>query len=391
MASKYRWVVLFAYFLTGVLSQIVWITFSPILPIVESFYGVGESEVGLLSAVFPITFIFLALPVGYLVDSKGFRSAVLIGTSFLSVFGFLRAFATTFLVLLLFQILASIGQPFIFNSISKLVKGWFPPNEVGVATGIGTLSIYLGIIIGLGITPFLTLSFGLNAMLIVYGILGLVILAIFYLFGKEADHEVEREYLPVGEFLSTLKNRNVILVSALSFLGVGIFTAYTTWVEPILEAHGLGVELAGAIGGLIIVGGIFGSVIIPGLSDKFGIRRPFMVVCLLLAAVLFYTHTLLYGTYGLAANLFILGFFFMAVLPLGLDVAASSVEKKYIGTSNAAVWLFSQIGSLILIFAFIAISEMGWDSTLLLSAGLLFLAAVLAVLIVESPRLILSP
>jgi len=70
MNTKYRWAVLFAYFLAGALSQIVWITFSPILPIVENVYGVSEAEVGLLSAVFPVTFIFLALPVGYLVDSK---------------------------------------------------------------------------------------------------------------------------------------------------------------------------------------------------------------------------------------------------------------------------------------------------------------------------------
>ncbi len=221
-------------------------------------------------------------------------------------------------------------------------------------------------------------------MLAIYGIIGLVILGIFYFFRKESPYKTEeKEYLPLGEFLSALKNRNVILVSTLSFFGVGIFTAYTTWVEPILETHGLGVEIAGAIGGLMIVGGIFGSVIIPGLSDKKGVRRPFMVGCLLIAALLFYIHTLLFGVYSLATSLFLLGFFFMAVLPLGLDVAASSVEKKYIGTSNAAVWLFSQVGSLILIFAFIALSKISWDSVLFLSSFLLFISAILAVLIVE--------
>ncbi len=384
MNSNYKWIVLFAYFLAGIFSQIVWITFSPILPIVENVYGVSEADVGLLSAVFPITFIVLALPVGYLVDSKGFRTAVLIGTSFLSVFGLLRTFATTFLMLLVFQTLASIGQPFIFNSISKLVKGWFLPTEAGLATGIGTLSIYLGIILGLGATPLLTLDYGLNTMLVVYGVVGLVILGVFYFFGKEAPHyDEEREYLPPREFLTTLKNRNVILVSVLSFFGVGIFTAYTTWVEPILENHGLGVETAGAIAGLMIVGGIFGSLIIPGISDRKGVRRPFIAVCLLLASFFFYIHTLLSGMYGLAVNLFLLGFFFMAVLPLGLDVAASSVEKKYIGASNAAVWLFSQIGSLILIFAFIALSGIGWDATLVLSTILLIFSALLAMMIVE--------
>ena len=105
------------YILAGIVSQIMWITFSPILPIVEEIYGVGDAEVGLLSAVFPIVFIVLALPVGYYVDRRGFRKAVLLGSAFFAVFGLLRAFAATFEMLLAFQTLTAVGQPFIFNSI----------------------------------------------------------------------------------------------------------------------------------------------------------------------------------------------------------------------------------------------------------------------------------
>lgn len=47
MKSKsYRWVVLLVYILAGIISQIMWITFSPILPIVEEIYRVGDAEVG---------------------------------------------------------------------------------------------------------------------------------------------------------------------------------------------------------------------------------------------------------------------------------------------------------------------------------------------------------
>lgn len=224
--SSYRFTVLSAYMLAGIVSQIIWITFAPILPIVMDSYGVSEADVGLLSAVFPLIFIVLALPSAYYIDSRGFRKGVLIGTLFLSFFGFLRAFATTYTMLLLLQTMAALGQPFIFNSISKLVKGWFPPKEHGLATGFGSLSIYFGIIIGLALTPHLTLSIGYKNMLYTYGIFSLIVLVIFYIFGKETPYRVkEKEYLPIREFLGVFKNRNIILLSMLSFIGVGVYTA----------------------------------------------------------------------------------------------------------------------------------------------------------------------
>lgn len=384
--SKYRWVVLISYMLTGIISQIVWITFAPILPIVMKTFNVSEGDVGLLSAVFPLTFIVLALPSGYYIDSRGFRKGVLVGILLLSIFGLLRTFANTFFTLLIFQTIAGFGQPFIFNSISKLVKGWFPPEEEGLATGLGSLSIYLGIIIGLALTPLLTLSTGYCNMLLIYGITSIIVLVIFYILGKESPYRIEeKEYLPIREFLGVFRNRNVILLSILAFIGVGIFTAYTTWVEAILEYHGIGVELAGEIGSLMIFGGIIGSIVIPGLSDKYGRRKIFILISLLISAILFYIHTLIYSTILMGINLFILGFFFMATLPLALEISANSVEDKYVGSANAVLWLLSQIGSLVLIVGFESVSiSINWNYSLIFSSILLIVALILVYGVKES-------
>lgn len=364
--------------LGGIVSQVIWITFAPILPIVENIYHVTQSDIGLLSAVFPLTFIFLALPSGYYIDSKGFRKGILIGLFFLSVFGFLRSLAPNFLILLILQTIASFGQPFIFNSISKLVKSWFSESEEGLATGLGSLSTYLGIIIGLTLTPIFTLNIGYEAMMYLYGVFSILTLILFYYFGKEPPYKAsEKEYLPINEFLSILKNRNILLLSLLAFLGVGIFTAYTTWVEVILEEHSLGVEIAGEIGGLMIIGGILGSIVIPALSDRIGNKKMFMLTSLLLSALLFYAHTMIYDSLLMASNLFILGFFFMATLLLALEMSADSVEKRYMGSANSALWLFSQIGSLILIVAFEETSRnVTWNNALLLSSILLILPSI---------------
>ncbi len=138
--ASYRWLVLVAYILTGIFSQVIWITFAPILSLTAQAYGVTQADVGNLSTVFPLVYVIISIPVGYLIDSYGFRKAILLGTGFMATFGVLRAFAPNFTFLLIFQALAGVSQPFILNSISKLVKGWFPQKEVGIATGLGSLS-----------------------------------------------------------------------------------------------------------------------------------------------------------------------------------------------------------------------------------------------------------
>jgi hypothetical protein len=71
-----------------------------------------------------------------------------------------------------------------------------------------------------------------------------------------------------------------------------------------------------------------------------------------------------------------LGFFFMSLLPLGLELSAESVEKKYLGSANALLWEFSQIGclTLIVLYEFLGNSQ-NWSLTLVFS-GVITLAAV---------------
>ena len=388
--SKYpsfRWAVLGAYMLTGIVSQLIWITFAPILPIASSVYNVSEADIGLLSAVFPLTYIIISLPVGYFIDSYGFRKSILIGIFMLAIFGLLRAFAPFFMLLLIFQLLAGLGQPFIMNSISKLVKNWFPDDEAGLATGLGSLSLYLGIIIGLAVTPFLTSYIGLRDMLLLYGLSSIIVLIIFYFIGRERETGTrEREYVNIREFASVFKNRNIILLAILFFIGIGIFTAFITWIEPILRLHEISMETAGILGGLMIIGGIFGSIVIPAISDKYRTRKNPMLISVLVSIVSLYLLTKLYGEFVIGIDIFIFGFFFMSLLPIALELSAESVDRKYIGTANSILWLLSQVGALILIIVYEAIASLyTYDYSILFSVILLILS-VLAILLLKEKR-----
>jgi MFS family permease len=320
--------------------------------------------------------VAISIPVGYFIDSYGFRKAILLGTSFMAVFGLLRAFSPNFTFLLIFQALAGVSQPFINNSISKLVKSWFPHKESGLATGLGTLSLFVGMILGLILTPALLGASSLNAVLLVYGVSAVAVFVVFYFLGKQPKTTLrEKELVKLSELKGLFLNRNILLLSALFFVCIGVFTAFTTWIEPTLALQNVNQQSVGLLGGIMIFGGVIGSLIIPGLSDRLKTRKKPLFLSLLISGLLWFTMTMLTGDYMVGFVIFWLGFFFMTLLPLALEFSSESVDKKYLGSANALLWEFSQIGSIafIVFYEFIGTGQ-NWSITLIFS-GLITLAS----------------
>ncbi len=378
--AGYRWVVLGAYMLTGIVSQLLWITFAPVDSIAAGVYGVSRDTIGLLSLVYLVVYVFVSIPVGYVIDASGFRRAILIGAALLAVSGIARALTTSFAVVLIFQAIGACGQPFILNSISKLVRGWFPSNEAALATGVGTLSILLGLAFGLGLTPTLVDAVGFSGTMLLYGGISVVALVLFYAFGRESPRPTTMEERVTGSrILEVLGDRNILLLSVLFFLGLGLFNAVATWIEPMVEARGLDIGLAGPVAGLMILGGIAGSVVIPVLADRYHtLKRP-LLIALAISAALWGLLGLLFGFLPIATTFLVLGFFFVAALPLGLEFSARALGGKAVGTANAVVWEFSQFGGIVFIVGFqILAGVFGWGSLFFLSSALVVVGLAVA-------------
>lgn len=116
-----------------------------------------------------------------------------VGAAILAFFAVLRVFSgEDFTLLLLFQSGAALGQPFVFNGLSKLASLWFPLKERALATGLGIMGLYLGMIIALMLTPFLVPTAdwqSLTMMLIFYAVIS-VVGALLFIFwrGRNLQH-----------------------------------------------------------------------------------------------------------------------------------------------------------------------------------------------------------
>ncbi|MCO6453541.1 MAG: MFS transporter [Caldilineales bacterium] len=350
---RYRWVVLFAFMLVIAVNQLSWITFAPITGIAATFYGVSDLSIGLLSMSFMVVYIIFAIPASWVIDTYGIRVGVGLGAALTGVFGLMRgllAFDYTFV--LIAQIGIAIGQPFILNAITTVAARWFPVRERATASGLGSLAIYLGIVVALALTPYLTLLTHIETMLLVYGIAAVVAAIIFFVVVKErpptspCSPDQEERSLVFDGLKASLHIRNFILLMLIFFVGLGVFNAVTTWIEDIVRPRGFSVVQAGNIGGLMIIGGIIGALVVPILSDHVRRRTPFLLLALAGATLGLIGITFASGYSALLIASFVFGFFLLSAGPIGFQYGAEVTYPAPEGTSNGLLLLMGQVSGI---------------------------------------------
>src|SRR5574341_875205 len=179
----YRWAVLLAFMAIVAINQLLWITFAAITSEATQFYKVSELSIGLLSLSFMVVYILVSFPASWVIDTYGLRVGVGIGAALTGIFGLLRGLvASSYNWVLFAQIVIAIGQPFMLNAITTVAARWFPMEERATASGLGSLAIYLGILTGLALTPYLVLRSGIAGMLIAYGSASVILMLFFFVF-----------------------------------------------------------------------------------------------------------------------------------------------------------------------------------------------------------------
>jgi sugar phosphate permease len=389
-----RWVMLTVYMVMVAVNQLLWITFAPITGEATKYYGVSDLRIGILSMCFMIVYIVVSIPASWIIDRFGIRIGVGIGAVFTGVFGLVRGFAgPDYNWLLLAQIGIAVGQPFILNAITKLAARWFPIEERATAAGLGTLAMYLGILLGMILTPYLIIGSGIGGMLYIYGIISVITTVSFLILIKERPltapcrPDQEERSLVYDGFKQTLRTKDFILLMVIFFIGLGVFNAVTTWIEDILRPRGFSATQAGITGGLMIVGGIVGALFIPILSDKYKKRTPFIIIALAgatlgLTGITFATSYWLLLTSGM-----VLGFFLLSSGPIGFQYGAEITFPASEGTSNGMLLLMGQVSGIAFIFAMDSFKSAATGSmtrSLVILIGLMVLSILMSFRLKES-------
>lgn len=385
----YRWVVFTVYIFASIMMQIFWISYAPITKAAASELGVSDEAIGLLAMIFMYIFLPLALPASWLIDSWGFKKSVSLGAILMGIFGLMRGFVTQdYTLTLIATVGIAIAQPLFLNSQTKFVANWFRLEERATIIGIGGMFTLIGIVIGQIVTPLIYEATDLPTTMMIYGIVSAVSVVLFIVLGR--DHPptpagYQEKALMLDGLKRILSLRDVYLLAFLFFVVYAIFNGIATWVEVMVRPRGLDLDQAGLIGGLLIIGGMFGFVIFSQVSDRMRKRKPALIISSL-ASIPFLVMLAFAGDFvTLAIASFLAGLCVMGTIPVTFQYATEICYPAPEGTSQGVFNIFGQI-------SVVGVSLMGWSNavygsfapSLVVSAILMAVAAGLVWVMRES-------
>ncbi len=343
--------VLLAFTLVAGVTQLVWLNFAPMLAYVMARYGVGELEASSLVLVFPLLYVFLSVHAGAAIDRLGYAPVVGRGALATAAFAGLRVFDDHFAVLLIAQLGMAVAQPYVVNGIAKVVTQHFDERHGAMATGIGTIGMFVGMAVSMAATPALVASVGLRATMAVFAVVALVSALLFVAVARRRAAPADAGAVSGGSVRALLRRRDLLPVFALAFLGLGFFNGLTTWLEQILAPNGIDAERAGLVGGVLILGGIVGSAVIPAIADRVGRRKPFVLACTAVAAAAVLplcTSRDFVFLLGLGGAV---GFFFLPAYALLIDLCGELAGPAAAGNAMGILMLAGNAGGVVVIVA----------------------------------------
>lgn len=370
VVSPYRWVVLGIYMLVTAMSQITWMTFAPIARDAAAVYAGGNVDmIDLLAILAMISWLPLCLPAAWCIDNWGLKWGTAIGVILTGVCGFMRIFAPTYGWLLVCMIGCAAAQPFVLSAFTKLAGNWFPEKEEALASGLLTMSIFIGLTVVLFAPGFILAHYrgagsvreGIEVILTAYGTVALASAILFFLFFKDKPLvppnpiAAEKKVTMTIGLKSLFKNKDFIYLMVMFFIGLGAFNAILTEIDNIFKNRALNFDSTlapGIVGGLIVVGGIFGAVIISALSDKYHKRKLFLILAAGTAIPLTLLLQFLSSIVPLAICGFVFGFFLIPALPVGLTYAVEKTHPVPEATSNGILMLSGQISGIPIVLGF---------------------------------------
>ena len=369
-ATPYRWVVLAVYMLITALSQIMWMTFAPIARDAAAVYTGGNIDyIDYLAMLAMFSWLPFAIPAAWCIDKFGLKRGAGTGVVLIGVCGFLRIFAPNYGWLLVSMIGCAIAQPFVLNAFTKLAANWFPEKEEALASGLLTMSMFVGFTTVMFATDFILAHYraignvrqGIQVVLYAYGIPSLIGMILFLVLFKDKPklppnpNAVQRKVSMTIGLKALFRNRDFILLLALFFIGLGAFNAILTEIDNIFKNRPLDIDSTlapGIVGGLMVVGGMFGAVVLSALSDKYRKRKIFLIMAIAAAIPL----TILIQTQSSIVILgicgFVFGFFLVPALPVGLTFAVEKTRPVPEATSNGILMLSGQISGIPIVIFF---------------------------------------
>jgi len=298
---------------------------TPLLPLFVDKLGLTLTQVGLLAGISRFLAFVVQPSAGYVADHYHTRIFILGGPLLATVFMPLIGVAPSYVVLLFFVSMGSIGVSMFHPPAAGMVSQ-YAGSRFGLSMALfnlgGTLSFGLGPIF----IAFFVHSWGLESSPVTM-VFGLVLMAFLY---KIVPVPTTEGLGNLG-FMGSIKEafgevwKPIFILWAVMVLRSFVGQVYMTFLPIYYAREGFSLLSIGTIVSIFTVAGALSGVAAGHFSDRFGFK-PVFFLSHGLATPCLYLLLLLPGDWAYASA-FVAGFFVMASLPLGVTMAQEIAPK----------------------------------------------------------------
>jgi len=357
----------------------------PLLPEIAAELSLTHTQIGIIWGAWFLGMMLFSLVGGAMADRFGVKRVIAGALIFSAIFCALRGFMPGFQGLTVAMFLFGASLAFIVPNLTKGIGLWFGRTELGRANGILSISVGVGLVLGnmMGASVLSPLLGGWRPTMWLTGAIAAVLFIVWIAGARERPvEEIAGEGAArqpgIWEGLKkVVRVRDLWFVCLIEFCLVGGFLAFQGFLPTMLVEKGMTAARAGLLLGLTLMSsGVF-NVVGPSLSDRLGVRKPFVWPFLLLSSV------------GVSLVTFFMGGPLIAVLILiavGVGVAIpllrtivlemEGIGPLHTGSAIGLIFVLNRLGAFILpvvMGVVIDFSHLFWPGFLLL--GVLNLVA----------------
>ena len=273
-----RSIVLVMAFLTALTLHLLLFSYSAMIPHIIEEMKISHAEAGLIFSACIIAIIVLRIPWGLLSDRLGFTATMKLAMTLVAIFSLLRGVSTDYYTLMACQLLLGIGFAAILPCLAKIVNVMFR-EKAGSATGIYVSGFPTGEILGLSLTSQLLLALhgDWRFVFLMLGVWSTILAALWLAMPKES---LGKQTYPNSQLVVSLRRlirtRDVWMLIGLCICSMGCYDTLLTWLLHMIALSGMSSIEASAIASAFPLGFLAAGLVVGTLSDKVGLRRPFI-------------------------------------------------------------------------------------------------------------------
>lgn len=369
-SSKYSILIVIIFFLLNFINGMHWVTFAACAAKFGKFYHLNNIQVDLLSIIFMIVYIVSSYPCSWLIDKKSIRLGLSLSACSLTIGAILKIFIYVDISFAYIgQFFASLLQPAILNSTSKIAAIWFSAKWRVLVTSICCVSNTIGVIFGYIFHIFIIDENVVNPKifkkqfriyLIVEAVITITCSVIFCVFMREKPKKPpslseknkknnnKRSTYDEVKLLIADKNFRYIFLSL--SCTVGYVNNFATIFNYYMALYKISDTHASYISGIANIFGIISAIIISSIIDKRKEKyKTILFICNSLGIIFYVINTFVLELVESKYLHWIVGSLFClvigSVIPIyssGMDFVAEITHGIGESTSNGVIMIGNQ-------------------------------------------------